>query len=201
MSLTTFPYTSESDGPNEGWEIEPDWSTQIVSARAGTEQRRQLWTLPRHRISGLSWSRQENSSTKLDALYAFYMARKGALEPFVYFDFDQYRTWTKAYVGTGTGALSTYDLPAKSGTSYSIYVNGVLQTVTTHYAITAGAGSNGRDRIVFTFNPTLGHIIEATFTGQRAFVVRFAEDKLSYRAFSVRLYEIGISLIEVKGEG
>lgn len=200
MTLQTFPYTSEADAPREGWEISPAWSTQIVSGRAGTEQRRQLWTLPRHRITGMSWSNLENASTKLDALYAFYMARKGSLEAFVLFDFDAYRTWTKAYVATGTGALATFDLPAKSGTSYSIYVNGVLQTVTTHYTITAGAGSNGRDRIVFTFNPALGHIIEATFTGQRAFVVRFAEDNMSYRAFSVRLYEVGLSFIEVKGE-
>lgn len=198
MSLLTFPFTTSADAPQEGIEIADAYNTRITTSQTGYEQRRQLQAFPRAALSAMKWDRSENASTRLDSLWDFYQQCRGALLPFIYFDLGTQRTWGHTFVGVGTGAQSVWDLPSKSATYSAVYVGGASVS---NYTVAAGAGSNGRDRITFTSPlPASGKIIQATFTGQRAWVVRFANDRMSYRAFAVNLYEFGLELIEVRGE-
>lgn len=196
MPVANFPYVSTDDAPRQGYSIVPTWSTSIVTSQSGIEQRRQQYTYPRHKITGLKWGRDANSTTRLDTLYGFYQDCYGAYSPFAYFDFVT-RTWAKQYVGVGTGAQLVWNMPSYGGSAFVVRVNNVI--VGSGYTIGAGAGDNGRDKITFSVAPTLGHIITISFLGRRVFISRFMRDEMSYESFSASLFDIGFDLIEVKG--
>lgn len=197
MPVANFPYTSTDDAPRQGYSITPAWSTSVVMGQSEVEQRRKRVTYPRHKITGLKWGRDANTTTRLDTLYAFYQDCGGSYSPFAFFDFIT-RTWAKQYVGIGTGVQTVWNIPSYGGGTFTIYVNGSV--VSSGYTISGGAGDNSRDRITFTSGaPTLGHIITATFTGRRVFISRFMRDEMSYESFSASLFDIGFDLIEVKG--
>ena len=63
-----------------------------------------------------------------------------------------------ANCGVGTGAAAVFATPA-TATKCRIYVNDVLQTLTTHYTIT------GAKQITFVTPPTLNHVIRAVWSG------------------------------------
>lgn len=200
MSVATFPYTAAADAPHEGYSIAPVWSTSIVTSQSGMEQRRSRVTYPRHKITGLKWGRDENASLRVDTLYGFYNDCNGAALPFAFIDFPSHG-WGSQYVGVGNGGSTVWDLPSYGGASFTIKVNGIPKSSPGDYSISAGAGSNGRDRIVFTAAPAAGYVIRAWFTGRRVFVVRFLQDEISFQSFSASIFEIGLDLLEVKGEG
>lgn len=193
--MLTFPYTASADSPSEGMTLTTAFPVEIVESRTGVEQRRALSIYPRHSVE-IRWSRDMNAASRVDAIWDFYRQTRGRLLPFVYFDFDSARVWTRAYVGLGTGSQTVFDLPSKSATSVTVYVDGVATAGT----FAEGAGNNGRDRFTFGTAPASGAVIEASFTGRRAFTMRFADEALSYSAFSNLLYEIGMTLVEVRGE-
>lgn len=84
--------------------------------------------------------------------------------------FDGWATrWTDLAVGTGTGALVTFDLPGKDivAAGLVIELNG---TPTVAYTFAAGAGANGADRITFTVAPANGVVITCSWlSGRRRF--------------------------------
>lgn len=198
----TFPLTALADAPTSGTSVSTIFSTEVVTTRSGREQRRALWNYPRHQIAP-TWERTANSPALVDTLWAFYCARKGSFSPFVYFDFDPDRTWADAHVGVGDGTTLVFNAPSMSATGVVVKVDGVTKTLTTHYTFAAGTGLNGRDQITFTAGnaPAVGKAVTVTFKGRRAFMMRFAEDALDYRAFEVSVYSLGLKLFEVRGEG
>lgn len=193
--MLTFPIVDLADSPAEGKTLSTDYPTDIVESRSGIEQRNGLSVLPRYRVE-LRWAQGEDSLTRVNALWGFFRQTRGPLLPFVYFDFDAARVWTRVYVGLGTGAQTAFDLPSKSATSVTVNVAGVATAGT----FAAGLGTNGRDRFTFGAAPALNAVIDVSFTGRIAVPMRFDHEDLSYEQFSVLLYAVGLRLRSVKGE-
>lgn len=173
--------------------IEPEWSTIADDADSGAEQRRQKWLFAKWNAS---FGYGALSAADAATLYAFYMARKGIYEPFWYFDPRPSMGMTVAhagiYVGTGTGAATTFDLPGKSTSSRTLYVNGAVQA--SGFSYLTGGGDGSADRVQFTAAPALGSLITVDFTGILRMRVRFAVDRLSQELFMTVLQRFGVQL-------
>ena len=193
--MLTFPYIEFADAPAEGAPVAGDYPTDIAESENGIEQRRGRSVYPRHTLA-IRYERDMNAATRLNTLWDFYRQPRGPLLPFVYFDFDNARVWTRARVGLGVTAQTVFTLPSRDAASVTMYVNGVAATGT----FLARGGSNGRDEFTFATDPAENAVIEMTFTGRRAFEMRHANAKLTYKLFSGLLYETGLDLTEVKGE-
>lgn len=174
--------------------ISPRWNTLVNSFEGGMEERRQLWLYPVHdvviTITGLTLA---NSQT----LYAFYMAQKGRLTSFWFFDpfiFGHVGVW----ICTGDGILDTFDLPVKGISGYSIYDNGIELSESADYSILSGGGAGNSDRIEFVNPVSSGHIITADFYGYRRFYVRFMDDTVARKHFTLERSEYSLNLLGVK---
>jgi len=168
--------------------ITAQWKTIISQFDSGREQRRQKWVQPRFNMSLLYNLLEE---TDIRALWTFYMARKGSWEAFNVYDWLS-ATWTDLYIGTGDGTTLIFDIPGKTTSSQSIYLDGALQS--SGYSILTGGGSDNADRVSFTVAPTVNQIITCTITGYLRITCRFAEDKMSREVFEAALYRTGLEL-------
>lgn len=99
------------------------------------------------------------------------------VHPYQGADFDPYFAGgriTNYAIGTGNGSAVNFDLPRAKTYNHIVYKDGVA---TTAFTIGAGAGTGGRDRIVFTVAPANDVAITATFDtqneGQAAREMRF----------------------------
>ncbi len=199
-----FPFCTTGTGgnsgdnyPDEGLIVTPTFDTQIVTAKSGAEQRLAL-RANRHEFK-YKWTKQSNDKSILTTIYDFHVARQGRYGSFGLFEFDAQFQWTTVTLGTAAGTLGeTVNSAGRNVTSRSIYLNGVLKT---NYTVGTGTGTNGRDLITNTTPAwTAGQTITETFTGQRWFVVRFADDRMPMSLFSAKLYEVGLEMIQVIGE-
>jgi hypothetical protein len=132
------------------------------------------------------------SAAEFRNLYDFYMARRGAFESFYFYTIDADTFNEPLYVGMGDGMASTFDLPGKSTSAQSIYLDGVLQS--SGFNILTGGGDGSSDRVHFTTAPAAGLVIVCTFSGFMRIRCRFQDDKLTKERFSVALYKTGLSL-------
>lgn len=205
MASTVFPFCTTGTGgqsgdnyPDEGLIVMPQFKTQIVEASSGAEQRLALWTNPRHSFT-YRWTKQSNDKSILTTVYDFFVARKGRYSSFGLFEFDCQFQWTTVSIGTGNGSIGqTVNSAGRNVSSRTVKVNG---STVTNYTVGTGTGTNGRDLLTNTTPAwTNGHAITETFTGQRWFVVRFADDEMSMSLFSAKLYETGLKMIEAVGE-
>ena len=146
----------------------------------------------------------EEMSTTFQAILALFRAHFGNLYPFPFKDWGDYQL-TNEQIAIGDGSdttfqiIKTYDpsqvlLSTPGSLTYvrEIYlprsglvvkVNGVTQTLTTHYTI----GSTGI--ITFVSPPTTGHAI--TVTGEFDVPVRFNTPKLDLTINENNIAEIG----------
>lgn len=156
----------------------------------GEEQTKQQWLYCKREIGPLKYSWIDKAS-EARPLWQFYQARKGAFEAFIFYlpNSDQY---VGEYVGTGDGATTVFNLPCKSSSGRTIYVDGVSQTEGVDYTFSAGGGVDGADKITFTAAPATGQYVTIDFTGLLKIRCRFKEDKLKYEEFYDRLTKIGI---------
>lgn len=63
-------------------------------------------------------------------------------------------------IGTGDGSTVNFDLPSAGVVSLAVFIDG-LQQPPGEYSISAGAGTGGVDRLVFSTAPDSGKVIEA----------------------------------------
>ncbi len=181
--------------------ITPRWDTLTRPFDSGAEQRRQKSLFP---VFDVSLRYAALSDSDIQTLFDFYMARKGAFESFYFFDPRvstglMSTSYDALYVDTGDGSTDVFDLPGKSTSGQAIYVDGTLQTVTTHYTILTGGGDGGADRVDFVTAPTLGQSISCDFAGALRVHCRFAVDNLSFEWFKVALQNVGIQLKGLSG--
>jgi uncharacterized protein (TIGR02217 family) len=183
----------------------PRFKTTTNVALSGVEQRVSEWD---HARCEYDIKYGIKSKEDLLSVIKIHRARVGSAYPFRFKDWSDYEA-TTVNIGTGDGSDTTYQLVKKysdgvaevtrtillpvSGT-VSIYVNGVLQTVTTHYSINYSTGV-----VTFVSPPTNTHPITATF--EFDVPVRFADDALDVAMLVDDFGEIpSIMLIEVLGE-
>ena len=190
--MSTFP---ESPAPIYPLIVEPEWKTLVSGFDGGGEQRRQKQLFPKYNVVvGYDALTSSNAQT----LWDFYMARKGAYEAFYIYDLALLASVAPnhdgQYCGTGDGATEIFDIPGRSTSSQSVYVDNVLQTITTDYVILTGGGESSADRIDFVSPPAAGEVITVDFTGFLRIRARFLEDKLPRELFMTNLFRYGIKL-------
>ena len=159
----------------------------------GHPSRKQKWLYPRR---NLSVGHPKVSKAQGLILWAFYLARKGAFEAFNLF-YPNTNTYVTEYVGTGDGSTTVFNLPSKSASSYTLYVDGAAKTGGgTDYTFSSGGGTDGADKVTFAGGsiPADGARVTWSFYGYLKVHGRFAEDKLSWEQFYNRLASVSLKI-------
>lgn len=165
----------------------PGFLTTVLPLISGKEKRNAEWEFPRQ-----SWNLGYGiqSGEDMDEIRAFFYVCFGKASGFRFKDWTDYYIGFSApqLIGTGDGAATTFQAYRKytvgaytfyrkitrlvAGT-ISVYVNGVLKTVTTHYTVNVDTGI-----VTFTGGntPPMGQIV--AMQAQFDVPVRFDIDKL-----------------------
>ena len=179
----------------------PEYATDIVMSQSGYEQRNINWDQARARYNV---AHGVKTKTQLDALVAFFRARKGRAIGFRFKDWTDYQASGMA-IGTGNNAAIQFQLVktySNGGATESrvitkpvsgtvqIYKNGVLQTSGVSVDTTTGL-------VTFNTAPASGAALTANF--EFDVPVRFDTDRLSARleAYGVHSW-LDIPLVEVR---
>ena len=190
--MATFP---ESPVPIYPLTISQRWKTIVTGMDSGYEERTAKWLFSKYDVNV---KYNALSATDAQTLWNFYLAQKGSYDAFYIYDLSLKALITKAhvdqYIGTGDGSTEVFDIPGRSTSSQTIYIDSVAQTVTTNYVILTGGGTSSSDRVDFVTPPDLGAIITADFSGYLRMRVRFADDNMSQDLFFASLYTCGLSL-------
>jgi len=177
--------------PSYSLEIEPEWRTLVSTFDSGKEQRRQKWTFAKYNVH-LVYNVLSPQS-EMQALWDFYMARKGSSEAFYFYTSDlDTGPWNGLYVGRGDGSTTVFDIPGKSTSSQKIYINGQEQG--SGWEILSGGGDGNSDRVQFTAAPASGDLITCDFAGFMRIRCRFKEDRMSRERFCYACYHTGLEL-------
>jgi len=179
----------------------PEYATDIVISQSGYEQRNVGWEQARARYNV---AHGVKTKTQLDALIAFFRARKGRAYGFRFKDWTDYQA-TGETIGAGDGSTTQFQLVKRyvsgsvsetrtikkpvSGT-VQIYANGTVQT--------SGVSTDTATGLVtFTAAPASGVVISASY--QFDVPVRFDADRLSatLEAYGIQSW-LDIPLVEVR---
>jgi uncharacterized protein (TIGR02217 family) len=160
----------------------PEYSTDIVITHGGYEQRNANWSQSRARYNV---AHGVKTQVQLDALIAFFRARKGRADGFRFKDWTDYQAAGQV-LGTGNGSAQAFQLVKTYSNggitetrvinkpvagSVAVYLDGVLQSPSAYTLDTASG--------VVTFNiaPALSASVTADF--QFDVPVRFDTDRLA----------------------
>ena len=179
----------------------PEYATDIVISQSGYEQRNVGWEQARSRFNV---AHGVKTKTQLDALIAFFRARKGRAYGFRFKDWTDYQA-SGQVIGTGNGSTTQFQL-VKYYTSGSVSearvikkpVSGTVQIYLNGTVQTSGVSTDTATGIVtFTNAPASGVTVSATF--QFDVPVRFDTDRLSATLESYGIQSwLDIPLIEVR---
>ncbi len=179
----------------------PEYTTDIVASVSGHEQRNIHWSQARARFNV---AHGVKTKAQLDALIAFFRARKGRAHGFRFKDWTDYQVSSQV-IGLGDGLVTQFQLVKKytsggatetrviskpvAGT-VNLYVNGVLKS--TGVSVNTVTGM-----VTLTPAPAVGAAVSASF--EFDVPVRFDTDKLSARleAYGVHSWQ-DIPLVEVR---
>lgn len=179
----------------------PEYATDIVASVGGYEQRNVNWEQARARYNV---AHGVKTKAQLDALIAFFRARKGRAHGFRFKDWTDYQA-TNETLGTGNGTQTQFQLVKRyvSGSATDIRtivkpVAGTVQVYKNAVLQTSGVSVDAATGVVtFTAAPAAGHVITASF--QFDVPVRFDTDRLSASldAYGIHSWQ-DISLVEVR---
>lgn len=180
----------------------PKFKTTIFEADSGYEQRNIDWSQMR---AEYVVGQNINTQPELDALFAFFYARRGRAHGFRFKDFTDFEISGPQSIGTGDGATTVFQVfkrYSSGGENYdrtikklvsgtvSVYKDAVLQA--SGFTVDLNAGT-----VTFSVAPAMGVVIgvEAEFDVP----VRFDVDhmQVSIESFAERDWS-GIRLVEVR---
>lgn len=159
----------------------PAYSTDVVALASGHEQRNANWAQARARYNV---AHGVKTQAQLDALIAFFRARRGRADGFRFKDWTDYKATGQA-IGTGNGSATTFQLvktytsggatETRSVTkpvtgSVAVYLNGVPQG--SGWSVNTVTG-------VVTFTAAPGNGVAVTADFDFDVPVRFDTDRLS----------------------
>jgi len=182
--MAEFSTTSPEIAEN-GMTITPIWTTLITQndSKFVSEQRKAKQVFPKYDVK-LKYP-DAITPSDIQAIFDFYMARKGAYESFYIYDKTS-RNHTKQYVDYGDSTTTIFDIPGKTTSSVSIYIDDVLQVG--GYSIVSGTGTVSSDRVQFNAAPVTGQLITVSFTGYLRIRARFKDDRWSIAHLTQLLY-------------
>lgn len=186
-------------------ERDPNWSTFIQEMINGKTTRIQLYTYPRYKytvpFSYLGANSYAATQTDWQQLQAFYNQVAGPVVPWHWNDpYDN--SVTTQSIGTGDGTTTVFNfvrtLAAGSyssteptqdvtATNLKIYVNGVLQTITTDYTLVTDPNWGFIYAVQFVTAPANGYSI--TWTGNYQWPCQFDEDSIPFSNFAYGFWE------------
>lgn len=195
--MATFPESSPI--PQYPLILEPEFNTLVSNfSGLGGEKRRKKLLFPRYNITV-----NYNILTVVDVrtLYEFFMSVSGSYESFYIYDlaiilshpFNHFNQ----FCGIGDGTTTIFDIPGRSTSSHTVYVDSVDTTVDA--TILIGGGSSDSDRVELDNAPLTGSIIKIDFTGFLRMKVRFSDDKLARINTKTDLYKYSIKLKGLSG--
>lgn len=159
----------------------PEYSTDIVIVQSGHEQRNANWSQARAKYNV---AHGVKTQAQLDALIAFFRARKGRADGFRFKDWADYKV-TGQNIGTGNGTTTVFQLKktytSGSGSETRTITKPVSGTIAIYKdAVLQSSGytadtTNGQ--ITFSVAPANGVVITADF--EFDVPVRFDTDRLS----------------------
>ena len=170
------------------YDIKASWKNTISEFDSGDEQRRQKNLYAKYDVV-LTYPAL--SATNIQLLWNFYQARRGTYEAFYFYTLEE-QTWNNNYVGIGDGTTVLWDLPGKSTSSQTIYVNGAAVNAAL-YTIGTGTGDASSDTVTFATAPPENDLITCDFHGYLRIRCRFQEE-LTRTSFVGALYKTGIKL-------
>ena len=159
----------------------PEYSTDIVEISSGFEQRNSNWQQARARYNVAHGVKNQ---AQLDALIAFFRARKGAAKGFRFKDWSDFQA-TGQQLGIGDGSqtdfqliknyasgsvIETRDIAKPVASTVNIYIDGSLQT--SGFSVDSATGF-----VTFDSAPALTEVVTADF--EFDVPVRFDTDRLS----------------------
>jgi hypothetical protein len=174
--------------PQLPYTISPRWKTIISTFDSGDEQRKQKRSFP---VFDVVLTYDVLTLAEFQSLWNFYQSMAGAFG-FFYFYAIESAAYTGLPVGIGDGTITTFDIPGKSTSSRTLYVNGVSQG--SGFSYLTGGGAESSDRVQFNTAPLAGQVITIDFTGYLRIRCRFKADTLSRQMFEIMLYKTGIEL-------
>lgn len=169
----------------------PEWGTVTKVSQSGREYRATRFSAPLWRYTlSYEFLRSASAFTELQQLVGFFNQRQGSWDSWLFLDPDDNAVTAQAF-GVGDATTTKFQLCRNLGGlvepiydvvgSPSIYVNGVLQTVTTNYSI----GAFG----IVTFVTAPGNTFVVSWTGQYYWRCRFAQDTVEFNKFMNNLWE------------
>lgn len=190
----------------------PQFNTTVITLSSGAEKRNINWQTTRGQWDvGYGVQHKEDFNTIID----FFYARQGMAHSFRFKDWTDFEIGsqtdasTRQNIGTGTGSLDTFqifkrytsgavnfdrDISKPVGTTLQVYVNAVLQTITTHYTVDLLTGI-----ITFVTPPPNTELVDVVT--EFDVPVRFDTDQLQITALTFEAGTIPtIPVVEVRGE-
>jgi len=183
--MALFPNT-----PAPSWSVVTvqRWRTIVTPFDGANERRMQKDAYPKF---DMVLAYKLLSKSEIQTFWNFYNARRGAYEAFYVYALDT-ADYKGLFVATADGSTTTFDIPGKSTSEQSIYLNGILQS--SGYSILTGGGTENSDRVEFSSAPPEGTVISCDFTGYLRNRCRFEEDSMSWEWFSVACHTTGLQL-------
>lgn len=189
MSNLVFPTL-----PGLEWNVTrvPIWNTTKKASVSGRRFAVANYAFPRYKYTmSFSVLRQGGSWTELAQVVGLFNQCYGDFDSFLWTDPDDSSVTAQA-IGTGDGATRAFQLVRTWGSfvepvydtngAPSIYVAGVLKTLTTDYTISATG------LVTFTTAPTSGQAI--TWTGAYYRRVVFSNPSYDFNKFAQNLWEL-----------
>jgi uncharacterized protein (TIGR02217 family) len=186
MSDSVFP---SLPGLTWGTTKTPEWKTIVQESVSGKELAASLMTYPRWTYTLSYEFLRSGAQAELQTLVGFFNARRGKFDDFLYTDPDD-NAVTAQQFGTGDGTSTVFSLVRTYGgftepvqnlnSAPSIYVNGVLKTLTTDYTISSLG--------VVTFVNAPASSAALTWSGTYYWRVRFLQDSSEFTNFMQQLY-------------
>lgn len=184
-------YPEINPTPNYPLVIIPKWRTIVTPMESGKEQRRAQWVYPKFDVT-VTYTALVSSNVQ--NLYDFYMDRRGSYEAFYVYDMALHKSISRShdglFVGNGDSTTLTFDLPGRSISAETIFLDGSSVSSST-YAILTGGGESSADRVQFDAAPSTGQVITADFTGYLRIRARFADENLPFELFEANLQRTG----------
>lgn len=201
MSTEIFPGPTDLPGVTFNIKRTPQFQTRIQVAISGAETRIADWSFPRYSYE-LQFEFLRNNATyqELQRLSAFFLARRGSFDSWLFDDVDD-NTVTGQAIGIGDGATFDFPLVRSYGAPghpawldtigapnvvSAVYLDGVVQTVTTDYTVSVW-GDATPGVISFVSAPGGSVVITADFTFY--WPCRFVDDLLDFEKFMSFLWK------------
>ncbi len=179
----------------------PEFATSVVATASGFEQRNINWSSARGRWDVASGLKRQ---TQLDALLAFFRARKGRAHGFRFKDWTDYKATAQA-LGSGNGTITTFQLIRTYSSGGATDVRTITKPVAGMVKVylagvqQASGWSVNTTTGVITFSTAPGNNVAVSADYEFDVPVRFDTDRMAVTIEQINLHQwSGIPIVEIR---